>query len=534
MADGATQSCPGPLVLPVIFVPGIMGSRLRAGNDSRWDPPHSAPQDGNMARDRSRATDPEIPEEEWRLTLPNIGRGDPTEQSTRDRFVQDEQLRSAGKAAGAVATWGRLDGAERRQRMIGNPGQPFRQNFLTVDPGNAAHFEGRMAPNLIPMAVDRGWGGLVWEFYGGFMRWLHYFAAMEIELPAACASLKVEAWACPYNWTGDNADAAALLDRTVSRAVQEANTEHTPRGATVLDPIVLTHSMGGLVGRAWAANNGGNGKAHSIIHGAMPTHGSPAAYKRMRAGFEGLGAVVLGLNAAEVTALLANMPGGLELLPNQFHKDRAGGTKWLEVTGSGGQKLEELPNGDPYSEIYLNQTDWWKLVDAALVDPEGNNPGRGFGFFTNNLAKAKAFHTNLGDTRFHPNTKMFYSDAGGAFRCWDRVEWRCTEGSVTSAAALSALPTNMVADNGTGRYAFQGTEPGRLWGTNTVDIAAFEIQGPNANGDATVHTGSGIHVPGTVESEASRNGYAHDQAYNDASARQQVSGWIAEMIAAMV
>ncbi|MEL6679008.1 MAG: hypothetical protein AAFQ51_09890, partial [Pseudomonadota bacterium] len=357
MTDGVQQDCPGPLVLPVIFVPGIMGSRLRRGTQSRWDPPHSAPNDAAMARDRSRASDPVIPASDYQPTWPEWASDDPSEATTRERFIQAERNRSVRKTAAVAAEWGQLNGAERRLRMVGPPGRPFSQTFLTVDRGNAAHFEGRLAPHLIPMAIDRGWGGLVWEFYGGIMRWLHYAAAGEMRMPAACATLTIEAWACPYNWTGDNADAASLLDATVTRAVAEAKATHEPEDRTVLDPVVLTHSMGGLVGRAWAVNNGGSGKSHAIIHGAMPTHGSPAAYKRMRAGFEGAGAVVLGWNAAEVTALLANMPGGLELLPNQFHKDAAGATAWLQITNGAGTVLRSLPSTSPYTEIYLNRTD---------------------------------------------------------------------------------------------------------------------------------------------------------------------------------
>lgn len=52
--------------------------------------------------------------------------------------------------------------------------------------------------------------------------------------------------------------------------------------------IVVTHSMGGLVGRALIHPMYGNlqDKVAGIVHGVMPAIGAPAAYKRMRAGFE--------------------------------------------------------------------------------------------------------------------------------------------------------------------------------------------------------------------------------------------------------
>src|SRR4051812_6269596 len=78
--------------------------------------------------------------------------------------------------------------------------------------------------------------------------------------------------------------------------------------------IVVTHSMGGLVGRALVHPDYGNlqDKVLGIVHGVMPAIGAPAAYKRMRAGFEdggmmsgpeeSLAAKVAGNYGNEVTA----------------------------------------------------------------------------------------------------------------------------------------------------------------------------------------------------------------------------------------
>ena len=84
--------------------------------------------------------------------------------------------------------------------------------------------------------------------------------------------------------------------------------------------------MGGLVTRAYAKNN--ENKIIGIIHGVQPVSGAPVVYRRMRGGTEvesyGDGilmnwaaAKVLGYNAADITAVMANAPGCLELLPNK-------------------------------------------------------------------------------------------------------------------------------------------------------------------------------------------------------------------------
>ena len=50
--------------------------------------------------------------------------------------------------------------------------------------------------------------------------------------------------------------------------------------------IVLTHSMGGLVGRAYAKEQGGSSLS-GIYHNVMPATGAPAFYKRLKAGLVG-------------------------------------------------------------------------------------------------------------------------------------------------------------------------------------------------------------------------------------------------------
>lgn len=106
----SVASCPEPVALPVIFIPGIMGSRLRnaENGDIAWDPTAS------------------------------IGAGL------------------------SLAVTGAED---KRNSMVGDSDHYFNPDFLEVDTGAANE-------NLSAEAIERGWGGVLWEHYGDAYNWL--------------------------------------------------------------------------------------------------------------------------------------------------------------------------------------------------------------------------------------------------------------------------------------------------------------------------------------------------------------------------
>ena len=183
------------------------------------------------------------------------------------------------------------------------------------------------------------------------------------------AEIRYEVWAGGYNWLQSNelsaSDIIHFIDNTVLKSYEAADSV-----------IIVTHSMGGLVARAMVGIHGYS-QIYGIIHGAMPATGAPAAYRRIRAGFEGDGVKgfiarqILGPTAAETTAVLAFSRGGLELLPS---KEYDNGSKWLfaQKQGTPPEKLIALPEaGDPYTDIYLSKR-WWGLIpeeNEHLLDP---------------------------------------------------------------------------------------------------------------------------------------------------------------------
>ncbi|KVN12678.1 hypothetical protein WT08_11130 [Burkholderia sp. MSMB1552] len=142
--------------------------------------------------------------------------------------------------------------------------------------------------------------------------------------------------------------------------------------------IILTHSMGGLVARMAIAMHGGADLMHGVFHNVLPATGAPIAAKRFRTGggSEGglngfINGALLGSNADEFVAVAANAPGALELLPMP---DYHNGEPWWIFARLNGEPVMKLPQQDDvYNEVYINPK-WYGLVPEqanSLLDPAG-------------------------------------------------------------------------------------------------------------------------------------------------------------------
>lgn len=357
--------------IPLVFVPGIMGSRLRlAGTDGK-----------------GKTGD-----------LPNM-RWDPSNTSFMLKFI--------GKSP-----------AYRKQMVVGDA---FSSSHLEVDNSDPVEdgFRGLMADYcdkfLTPHLKNHDWGPLRKVF----------------EFPV---------YAFGYNWTDDNVNSGNLLAARIQEIIAEAS------AVTGLceKVILITHSMGGLVAR-WASEGAGaQGSILGIVHGVQPVTGAPAAYWRIKAGFEWEGwspinlasSAILGPSGPTVTPLLGNIPGGLELLPNKLHRANNGSAQWLTIKEDKRTVLS-LPKSDPYDEIYRikaivkptagekpSTNLYWGLVDPDLLDPGNANThapgppdandnnsldadmppgGDPWGQFLAMLDLAESFHDALGKNA-HPLT----------------------------------------------------------------------------------------------------------------------------------
>ena len=351
------------LVVPVLFVPGIMGTRLKVKNRdaSAWYPPENT-WDGlvtvlkhlnKSAADRQKLLDPNNTE------VDDEGPAHPDESS---------------KALLAIAP-GDTDAERAKWRGWGQLyGKSYAGILSLLEKSLALIFD----PASQGKALTATWKTLVMERQDAAKFGAQKpFTPLEEDHLRDAADVLYPVHGVGYNWLRSNKESGERLAQEIERI-----TAHYRSKGKICDKVIIvTHSMGGLVGRACAQMPGVADRILGIVHGVMPAIGAPATYKRIRAGFEGVEQVLLGRNAAECTAVMANAPGPVELLPTAQYKTQSekGPRHWLRAsyTKINMEGLAEevdtfLGDADPYADIYLNNSkSWWKLVREDLIDPAG-------------------------------------------------------------------------------------------------------------------------------------------------------------------
>ncbi|MCL1861509.1 MAG: GPI inositol-deacylase [Proteobacteria bacterium] len=237
-----------------------------------------------------------------------------------------------------------------------------------------------------------------------------------------------------YNWVRSN----TVESKYVAKRIKAIMTKYTTQLMECKKVIVVTHSMGGIVGRALCHPKYGNIQdlILGVVHGEQPAMGAAAAYYRMLAGFEypdhlssfnpdkqfgEITSDVLGSKGSLVTVILANGGGGLELLPSRDY-----GNKWLRASTKDYWRMALPENGDPYEEIYKKEGKeaWCGLLREKWINPAGVKEGSSLEKTRELLDQAKAFHENISRT-YHPVTYAHWGcdSKRPAFRnIWWRVE----------------------------------------------------------------------------------------------------------------
>jgi len=459
-------------VIPVIFVPGVMGTNLM----------------------QKKPTQDEVSVPIWVMN----------DSSKLDGLL-------------IAKNWGPKDAKERK--ILLNPQTTEVYDGGTLPSGAAPGFihTGATQTEKDAELRRRGWGEVAEKSYGKWLTWLetqlnnpeYYRTGVPPELlrhlvacpPGVEPLTKAEGslayrYQFPvhvvgYNWLQSNADSANRLQKKIIEFMNYYNTKIN--GHTCEKVILVTHSMGGLVARYYTEVLKQSDKVLGVVHGVMPDIGSATAYKRVKAGTEGDGVVgtitsyVLGHNAAEMTAVFAQSPGPLQLLPSPAY-----GNGWLKIKD--GKHYEALPiKGDPYGEIYTVRSKWWGLIDDKLINPMDkkkltiDKDWRAFVDLMND--DVKKFHNNIAN-HYHPNTYAFYGD-DKAHKTWGEVVWQ----RISSPALLipqksfdsldNASDSALNFDSGQGYIELRGKSDGRQI------QASFEIGKANENGDGTVPAHSG-------------------------------------------
>ncbi|WEF33633.1 esterase/lipase family protein [Pseudoduganella chitinolytica] len=519
--------------LPVIFLPGIMGSNLRM----------SAERQALLKRKDNIAWRPDS------LGKDNA-RGASTEKPVNRQLALDPLCTTVDvyNPSGPSA----VSGDERHKNV--ELDARFPSPMLVDDPPTVKN--GRTATQK---ARSRGWGEVYFGSYGELLQrmesrlnntfsdcklrpeWLDVIGAettawwpvpelpqvplTEEELKQVVSGCWFPVYALGYNWLQSNGESARMIAKRITALIEAL----IKSGYECNQVVVVTHSMGGLVGRALVHPDFGNlqDSVAGIVHGVMPAIGAPAGYKRIRAGFEdpgllrdikgSIGAKVAGNFGDEVTAVLANSRGGLELLPTDAY-----GNGWLRVLHRG-LELDAWPKtGDPYAEIYKTDGKWYSLLRKDWINPSGLTPKMGGGTFQRTcsyLDKAQSFHKAIRNT-FHPNSYAHYgADAGR--QSFGEVVWEISEHCVDTTGWRD---WPIVDDDRQGRLEvarWQRDQPNtpfsKGFSIGTPASIYATLTPPSAPGDQTVPAKSADHQlrSGKFKGVFRQVGYEHQSSCKD-------------------
>ncbi|WP_336334041.1 alpha/beta hydrolase [Pseudomonas putida] len=349
------------------------------------------------------------------------------------------------------------------------------------------------------------------------------------------ANTQYEVWAAGYNWLQSNRDSALDIKNYIEKTVLP----HYEGKAKKV--IIVTHSMGGLVARAMIACHNFD-KLHGVIHGAMPATGAPASYKRVRAGFEGGGEkLILGRHGADGVAVMAFAPGPLELLPTRDYNEAR---PWLLARDNSTlNRALSLPKKCPYEEIYKSEK-WWGLIPKEydkLFDPAGiisenikskkvfesadPKPPALRAVFCDVIDQVKIFHDNI-EGKYYDETYVHYAaeSKSSALYTWGTIEW-----ASQNLEGLDAETATLTADNLDAEITLNGLyslniKEGYYPGDGTVP--AFSSTAPRGKTGVKAAFAHGLNngplnsycKPGQYND---KTGYKHQEAYTDKFGRTQ-------------
>ncbi|WP_394831112.1 hypothetical protein LVJ94_31830 [Pendulispora rubella] len=380
--------------VPIVFIPGVMGSRLKVSGflKADWDP------DDNFAMVG------------WALSTLGQKQG----VLSVDKTPQLEPIRSFQSE------------------------KPIRKNKSLKNIAAALHTD------PVKLYEARGWGAVAWSFYGAVLTQLE--TSLNMASGQSTLSILNPVYAFGYDFRRSNFLSGDKLAEFIEKVLKE-----NPGAKQV---ILVTHSMGGLVARAALTRNPAIvPKVLGIVHGAQPSNGAVVAYRRFFTGaissMDG-GAIpertletIIGSDPVDYTILQVGLPGPLELLPNHtFHlhaKDR-----WLTTR-------DEFDLGNIHA-LYRRSTAPGLVGQfvAAMVANDDATPTERFALqstFSVRLGLVEDFHKAL-ENAWHPNTHILYSDE---LKTDARVDWTATQRERDSLEPFHQTPSGdgtVPADSG--------------------------------------------------------------------------------------
>ncbi|QBY51766.1 lipase family alpha/beta hydrolase [Cupriavidus oxalaticus] len=550
---------PPARVIPIIFLPGIMGSNLRMSRtrqkeigrtdniawrpDDRWD---ALARRRDSPALRQRNFDPDATEVDRYEITEDAGKFDMTGAETVDSDkrhsnvpdgLPDIGLLMSAPLPPAGEEWKARRGnhestAAQKARWRGWSEVMF-ETYGTVIKLLEAHMNDMLMPSSKELSPTWKHGRKVKVLGVAPAYWGGAGDALTEDDIRRVSNCWYPVYAMGYNWLQSNGTSA----RKIASRIDEIIGMYKANGRKCEKVIVVTHSMGGLVGRALLHPDYGNAKDKilGIYHGVQPALGAGAAYRRVRAGFEAQTSLsgeftrdVLGRTGKEVTAVFANASGALELLPNASYP-----RGWLRLQTCDYRQVMALPIvsdeplkayrddlelhrtlgaskpaapvavGDPVYDIYgRNPECWWRLLNPEWINPADKKYERAdpYALAKQRIADALDFHKNIKDL-YHPTTYASYGHDSDQ-KAYGSVTWRAD--TTDLAPHGDPLTWTLQSEDAEGRIVVR---------TKSGQPLTLRLEPPEDAGDQTVPAkASAEAVRGTLFRQT---GYEHQDSYKN-------------------
>ena len=507
-------------VIPVIFVPGIMGSNLRA----RREP--NARKDGVLKPGESAWRPPNGSLEGYR----EAAKWEDRSPAMRQRIL-DPGILEVDPGGSLDVPFCALDSSVMRERGWGEV-HASSYGALLVDLQRHLDRTFQVSPHGVRQ-VRHVWKRVMQceaERWG--VRTVDNVTEQELEKYAA---YQYPVYAFGYNWLASCETAA----RQLRKRIDDIKQFWVERKHTCNEVILLTHSMGGLVARACArlssTDDGNRADIAGIVHAVMPALGAPVAYRRIAYGTEGGNftngladnvkaskfAQIAGETSAETTPIMAISPGVFQLLPNHLYPRPWMLVKTIRSVNRRDQVRDHLalPEGNPY-DFYRDMASWFRMIDPGLADParrHADAPGGVTRLIRTSIDEAEHFHTRflvggLGAKGgrapyYHPLTYAFYG-ADKTFKAFGQIQWVAREPSSSGVALTTG---NIRA----ARYVASAAD-----GMRDVEVEKglrlqFSIWPQDAHGDETVPVQSGAGPGQYARQIFASGGFRHQDSFQN-------------------
>jgi pimeloyl-ACP methyl ester carboxylesterase len=498
-------------VVPVIFIPGTMGTNLRVRGDvslptdyplkpgePAWRPPNSDSAALLYAADWTKRS----PRMRQLILHPDyVEVDDSGDLDIGSCYLERSVMRERG--------WGEIFNGSYGTLLFEL--QSHLEMTFQFDALNKRHIRSRWKEVMQAMEGDtlKRWG----------VRSVAPLTESELE---KYAEYQYPIYACGYNWLRSCGESAIRLEERIDKIIQWWQR----RNHECEKVILVTHSMGGLVARACAKRI--PNKIAGVIHGVMPALGAPLAYRRLACGTEcdaplngkldkfkaGKFADIAGRRPEDTTPVMAVSAGAMELLPNQLHP-----RPWLHVRvlakPAAGQRQQSandclhLPNEsqpNPY-DLYRDLESWYRPINPSLADPANlyKKASEVVKKINKAVSTAEEFHHWLADY-YHPTTFAYYGN-DKAHPTYGQIRWVANRSD--ESAQVPVTPANIQS----AKYFAQGPEGARKVDIEGKAVLQFSVEQQDTAGDDTVPHQSGAGPSGKVKQLFATHGYRHQESY---------------------